>query len=195
MDDDHVGPEQLPAPGDGLLDGGAVVDDELEVEIRDPHARIARAGGRLADVAAAPAEPEVAALDRVQEHRPVEPVGRREGERGVALELCQPEGRAERGDDGPDEVGQDVLGVIELDVAEVAGVPGDVGDQEPGGLRTREHRPSPVPRRSPAEGPHRVAGLAYRSSLRSALSTVGCGAVDHGPRLEPDRLHGRPSVR
>ena len=73
---------------------GAVVDDELEVEVRDPDARVALARRRLADVAAAPAEPEVAALDGVEEHRPVDRLDRREGERGVALELGQPEARA-----------------------------------------------------------------------------------------------------
>ena len=91
VDDDHVRPEELLPAGDLLEDGGAVVDDELEVEIGDPGARVALAGGRLADVAAAPAEPEVAALDRVEEHRPVDLLGGRKGERGVALELGQPE--------------------------------------------------------------------------------------------------------
>ena len=68
-------PEELLAAGDLLLDGHAVVDDELEVEVRDPDARVALARGRLADVAAAPAEPEVAALDRVEQHRPVDRLG------------------------------------------------------------------------------------------------------------------------
>ena len=132
-------PEQLLAAGDLLVDGGAVVDDELEVEVRDPGAGVALARRRLADVAAAPAEPEVAALDRVEEHRPVDRLGRREGECGIALELGQPEVRPERRDDGADEVREDVLGVVQLDVGEVAGVPGDVGDQEAGGLRGWEH--------------------------------------------------------
>ena len=35
----------------------------------------------------------------------------------------------------PIEVREDVLRVVELDVGEVARVPGDVGDQEAGGLR------------------------------------------------------------
>ena len=51
----------------------AVVDDELEVEVRDPDAGVALARGRLADVAPAPPEAEVAALDRVEQHRPVDP--------------------------------------------------------------------------------------------------------------------------
>ena len=120
MDDDHVRPEQLLAPGDLLLDRDAVVDDELEVEVGDPDARVALARRRLADVAATPAEAEVAALDRVEQHRPVDRLGGHVRERGVALELGQPEVGPERGDDRADQVGQDVLRVVELDVGEVA---------------------------------------------------------------------------
>ena len=40
----------------------------------------------------------------------------------------------EGGDHGADEVGEDVLGVVELDVGEVARVAGDVGDEERRGL-------------------------------------------------------------
>ena len=127
-------PEELLAPGHLLQDGDAVVDDELEVEVGDPAARVALAGGGLADVAAAPAEPEVAALDGVEEHRAVDRLGGHPGERGVTLELGQPEVGPQRRDDRADQVGQDVLGVIELDVGEVARVAGDVGDQEAGGL-------------------------------------------------------------
>ena len=72
VDDDHVRPEELLAAGDLLEDRRAVVDDELEVEIRDPDARVALARRRLADVAAPPPEPEVAALDGVEEHRAVD---------------------------------------------------------------------------------------------------------------------------
>ena len=116
-----------------------MVDDELEVEVGDPAARVALARGCLADVAATPAEPEVAALDRIQEHRPVDGLAQRVGEGGIALELGQPEPRSQRGHHRSDEVRQDVLRVLELDVGEVAGVPGDVGDQEGGGLRGSEH--------------------------------------------------------
>jgi hypothetical protein len=45
----------------------------------------------LAHVAASPPEAEVAALDRVEEQRPVHLLGDRERERGVALELGEPE--------------------------------------------------------------------------------------------------------
>ena len=141
MDDDDVRPEQFLPAGDLLDDGLAVMDDELEVEVRDPRARVALAGRRLADVAATAAEPEVAALDGVEQHRAVDPLDRLEGEGCVALELGQAEVRAKRRDDGADEVRQDVLGMIELDIREVAGVPGDVGDEEAGRLCGREHRP------------------------------------------------------
>ena len=96
VDDDHVRPEELLAAGDRLLDRRAVMDHELEVEVRDPDAGVALARGRLADVPAAPAEAEVAALDRVEQHRAVDPVGGHEREGGVTLELGQPEVRPQR---------------------------------------------------------------------------------------------------
>ncbi len=72
MDDDHVRPDELLLAGDLVLDRRAEVDDELEVEIGDPRARVALAGRRLADVAPTPPEPEVAALDGVEQHRAVD---------------------------------------------------------------------------------------------------------------------------
>ena len=134
MDDDHVRPEQLLPAGDLLDDRLAVVDDELEVEVRDPAAGVALARRRLPDVAPAAAEAEVAALDGVEQQRPVDGLADGVGERRVALELGQPEAGAEGGDHRADEVGEDVLGVVELDVGEVAGVAGDVGDEERRGL-------------------------------------------------------------
>ena len=133
--DDHIRTQELLPTRDLLEDRRAMVDDELEVEVGDPDARVALAGGRLADVASASAEPEVAALDGVQEHRPVDGLDRREGERRITLELGQPEARPERRDDGADEVREDVLGVVQLDVGEIARVSGDVGDQEAGWSR------------------------------------------------------------
>ena len=128
-------PSELLTAGDLLHDGGAVVDDELEVEVRDPDASVALARGGLADVAAPPAKPEVAALDRVEEHRPVDLLSRREHERSIALKLGQPEVGPQRGDDHADEVREDVLRVVQLNVGEVAGISGDIGDQEAGELR------------------------------------------------------------
>ena len=135
MDDDHVGSQELLATGHPLADRLSVVHHELEVEIGDPGAGIAPAGCRLLDVSAAATEPEIAAFDRVEEHRPIDSLGRHEREGGIALELGKPEIGPERRDDRADEVREDVLGVAQLDVGEIAGVPGDVGDQETGCLR------------------------------------------------------------
>jgi len=77
---DHVRPDELLLACHPVEDGASVVDDELEVEIGDAAARVALAGRCLADVAAAPAEPEIAALDRVEEHRPVDRLGGHEHE-------------------------------------------------------------------------------------------------------------------
>ena len=66
----------------------------------------------------------------------------REDEGRVALELGQPERRTEGADDRVDQVGQDVLGVVELDTGEIARVAGDVGDDEAGGFGLVEHRAS-----------------------------------------------------
>ena len=104
----------------------------LRFEVRDADARVALTRRRLADVAPPSPEAEVAAFDGVEQHRAVDRLGGHEGERGVALELGQPEVRPKRRDDRADEVGEDVLRVVELDVGEVARVAGDVGDQEAG---------------------------------------------------------------
>ncbi len=145
--DDHVGAQQFLAAGDLLLNGGAVVRHELEIEVGDPGAGIAFARCRLADVAPPTAEGEIASFDRVEEHRPIDRLAQREGERGIALELGQPEIRPERGDHRADEVGQDVLSVLELHVGQVAGVAGDVGDQEGRRLGDGGHGSSRTSRR------------------------------------------------
>src|SRR4051812_3184556 len=148
------------------------MDDELEVEIRDPDAGVAIARRRLADVAPPPPESEVAALDRVEQHRAVDRLRRHEGEGGVAFELGETEVRSERRDDRADEVRQDVLRVIELDVGEIPRVAGDVGDQETGSLRGWGHRgplygPVSPPRLGPCvacvDGDHHLASR-YRTT-------------------------------
>ena len=104
-----------------------------------PHARIAVADRRLADVAQPATEREVRPLDGVHQRRPVDGLGDREGERRVALELGQAERRAEAPDDRVDEVGEDVLRVVELDTGEIRRVAGDVGDDETGWFGLVEH--------------------------------------------------------
>ena len=139
MRNDHVRTQQLLASRDLLVHRDPVVDDELQVQIRDLDAGIALARGRLADVATTPAEAEVAALDRVEQHRPVDGLSIHRGECGVTLELGQAEVGPQRGHDRADQVRQDVLRVIQLDIGQIAGVAGNVGDEEACGLRSRRH--------------------------------------------------------
>ena len=134
MGDDDRASDQLLAAGHPLAEDRPVVGQELEVEGGHPDAGVAVADRRLADVAQPPAEGEVGALDGVHQRRAVDGLGDDVGERGVAFELGQPEGRPEAADDRVDEVGEDVLRVIELDPGEIAGVAGDVGDDETGGF-------------------------------------------------------------
>ena len=102
--------------------------------------------------AAAPSEPEIAAFDGVEEHGSVELVGGHERERGIAFELGQSEIGPQRRHHRADEVRQDVLRVVQLDVGQISGVAGDVGNQKAGGLRDREHRSS----RGSGSGGHRT---------------------------------------
>src|ERR1700690_2549206 len=148
-------------------------------------------GRRLAHVTAAPAEPEEAALDRVEEHRTVDLLDGREGEGGVALELREPEVRPECRDDGADEVGEDVLGVVQLHAAQVAGVPGDVGDQEARGVRGRG-----------GHGSFGGAGCATSATIRPGVPGPGSApplpggmgghaSVDHQVVTRDPRRHRR----
>ena len=121
------------------MDRHAVVDDELEVKVGDARAGVALARRRLADVAPAASEAEVAALDRVEQHRAVDPLGRHVREGRVALELGEPEIGPQRRDHGADQVGQDVLGMVQLDVGEVARVAGNVGDEHAHGHGLGQH--------------------------------------------------------
>src|SRR4029079_14063540 len=92
----------------------------------------------------------IAALDRVEQHRAVDRLGRHLGQSGVALQVGGAKVRTKRRDDGADEVRQDVLRVVELDVGEMARVAGDVRDQEAGGLRGWGHG---APLYGPVRGP------------------------------------------
>ncbi len=77
MDDDDVAPDKLLPRPELLAHDPPVMGDDLEIEIRDQDAGIAVAGGRLLDVAEAPPEQEVTALDRVLELRPIDLPGDR----------------------------------------------------------------------------------------------------------------------
>ena len=139
MGDDHVRAHQLLTPRDLVADDRAVMHHDLEVQPRHEQAGVAFAGGRLGDIAQPPPEREVHALDGVEQLRPVEAFGDHVGEGRVAFELGQPEGRLQRPDDDRHEVGQDVLGVIELGAGQIARVAGDVGDQQARRFLAREH--------------------------------------------------------
>ena len=126
-----------------LLDELAVVADEFEVEILHPAAGVARAGGRLADVAKTLPEGEIRRLHGVLQHRAVDLVGDRVEEGRVALELGEPERRPQPPHHGVHHVGDDVLRMLELDPGEKAGVAGDVRDHETSGFGFRKHRAVP----------------------------------------------------
>ena len=134
VDDDDVRAEQLLVTGDLLAQRQPVVGDELEVEVRNADACVALARGRLTNITPATTEAEVAALDRVEQHRPVDLLRRGEAEGGVALKLGQSETGPQRRDDRANQVGEDVLRVIDLDRREVLGIAADVGDQQADGL-------------------------------------------------------------
>ena len=139
MNQDHVAADQLLLPGHGLLGDLSVMGDELEIERRDQPAGVAFADRGLLDVTLPPAEGEIRTLDRVLQMRAVE-LRRDEIDEGrVPFELRQLEWRAERADDRIDQVGQDVLGVIELDPGEITGIAGDVGDDETCGFGLGQH--------------------------------------------------------
>ena len=130
MGDDHIRADQLLPTGDLVADDRAVVGDDLEIEPRHEDTGVALAGRRLGDVAKSPAKGEVGPLDRVEELRTVDPVREHVDERGVALQLREAEARPERPDDRRHEVGEDVLRMVEFRAGEVAGIAGDIGDQE-----------------------------------------------------------------
>jgi hypothetical protein len=92
MHDDHIGAGELLAAGHLVLDERAVMRDELDVQILHLGAGLAGAGGRLADVAQPSPEGEIGGFHRVLQQRSVHLLAHRIDERGIALELRQPEG-------------------------------------------------------------------------------------------------------
>ena len=166
MDDDHVAPDEFLPPRHPLPCDEPVMGDELQVEPGHPYAGVALARRRLADVADAALEGEVAVLDDVAEAGAVDRRRRHVDECGVALELRELEGRAQRADDHVDEIGEDVLSVVELHAGQVAAVPSDVGDDETGRFGPGEHQP----------------GSAISHRIGSTISAAGARAVAPGRR-------------
>jgi hypothetical protein len=117
------------------------VYDELEIEIGDAGAGIAGARGRLGHVASPATETEETAFDRIQKERSVELFNWRKDESSVTFQLGESKRGAQCRYDGPDQVGQDVLGMIELDASEISGVPRYVGDEKAKWLRLEDGVP------------------------------------------------------
>ena len=128
---DHVGPDELSVPRDLVDRELPVVYDELEVERRDPAARVARTRRGAIDRRATLREREVARLHRGDE-RGGFGVGTVDGvsEDGVALELGEREPAAHLLDDRVDQVGEDVGGMLQLDPGQVLGVTADVREDQ-----------------------------------------------------------------
>ena len=135
MDDDHVRPGELVTPRNRRSDVRAVVDEQLEVQLRGERARVAVAGRRLVDAAQPPAEREVGRFDGVEEQRAVRPAVLDAQERGVAFEFRETEWGIEPPDDRLEQVSRDRGRVLELALREVRRVPGQVRDDEEAGLR------------------------------------------------------------
>ncbi|MGY4311878.1 hypothetical protein ACVWW1_001181 [Bradyrhizobium sp. JR3.5] len=138
MDQNHVAPGELFPAAHLLLHHLAVMDDEFEIEIAHRDAGLALAGRGLADVAQAPAEFEIGALDRVLQQRAVDCPGRVD-EGGVALELGEAKWRAQPFHHHVHEIGDDVLRVVELDRREEVGIAGNIGNREICRFSLRKH--------------------------------------------------------
>ena len=132
-------PGELVAAGDPAAHVLAVVDEELEVQLRRTLAGVAVAGRRLVDAPEASPKGDVGGLDRVEEEGSLGPPVLDAQERGVALELRQPERRLQAPDDRLEQVARDRRRVLDLAPGEIRGVAGDVGDDQEAGLGCRCH--------------------------------------------------------
>jgi hypothetical protein len=139
MDEDDIAPDELFHPGHLLAGHAPVMGDELQVERGDPDAGVALARRCLADVADAALEGEVAMLDDIAQFGPIDRRRWQPHECGVTLELREVERGTQGTDDGVDEVGEDVLCVIELHAGKVAAVARDVSDDETGRFGAVDH--------------------------------------------------------
>ena len=90
VNQDHVRPAQLLTTGDGLLDIGAVVDQQLEIELRDVAAGRAGAGGVVQHRLERVGEAAIEAFDHVEHMLAVGHVaGARMRQDGIALDIGQ----------------------------------------------------------------------------------------------------------
>jgi hypothetical protein len=108
-----------------------------------PLAGVAIAGRRLGDAPQATAEGDVGSLDGVEQQGALGPPALHPQERGVALELRQPERRLQAPDHRLEEVAGDGRRVLDLASGEIRGVSREVGNQEEARFWDGGHVPNP----------------------------------------------------
>ena len=139
VNEDDIATGEFLAATHPMLDELAIVADELEVEDLHLAAGAALAGCGLLDVAEPLAEGEVGRFDRVLKHRSIDLVADRVDKNRITLEFGEPERRAQAPQHRVHHVGDDVAGVVKLNVGEKTGVAGDISDHETGGFGFRKH--------------------------------------------------------
>jgi hypothetical protein len=180
MNEDHVATDQFLLPGHDLLGDRSAMGNEFEIKRRDEPAGIAFADRSLLDVTQPAAERKVCALDRVLQKRAVE-LRRGEIDEGrVPLELRELEWRAERPHDRVDQVGKDVLGMVEFDAGQIGGVAGDVSYDEARRFGFGQHGIT-----------FRLAGRRTRRYERPLQSTQTAPARLNAPDVSAAEIRGR----
>jgi len=144
--EDHVVPRQLFATAACSANELAVVNDELEVQLRGFRARIARAVRRVLDTPQAPAKAEVALLDRVEQHRRVELAVQGVAERGISFQLVYAQDGLEAFYDVSRDLRDHILGVLERAGDNVVAISGDIRDEKGATLDRGGHKPNCTPR-------------------------------------------------
>lgn len=143
MDHDQVAPGEFLTIGHLVADDLAAMAHGLEVEVLNPAAGLAGAGRGLPDLAKPPAKRHESRLGPILKPRTVHLVKRCHQKDGISLELCDAKGWTKRLHDRRQEVGNDVMGVIEFDGRQEPGVDGNVPDERAGRFRPSQHGRSP----------------------------------------------------
>ena len=182
VDQDHVAAGEFLQAPHLLPDELAMVHDELDVEALHAAAGLALAAVGLLDVAQPLAEGEIGLLDRILQERPVDFVGERIDESGVAFEFGQTERRTQRLEQRVHDVGDDVLGVVEFDAGHEIRVAGNVGDHETGQFRLRKHGDFlPFRQRHDAPDCARTGGVGLWNASTEYANRLATVPVEVGP--------------
>lgn len=199
MHQDHVGPAQLLAAGHVLAAEPTVMRDELEVEARDEDAGVAVALGRPVDRFLPAAKREVRRIERVEQHRGVDPVAGHVHEDGVSLDLAEVHGRRQGSNDRVGQVLEDVLRVVELGPREVRRVAADIGQREAARLGLPDRRMPRDGRRHPSSVlphfQHPEVGQASHP-VKDFESQLAVAGSDSGPRqgLDADQRRAPSAI-